>query len=240
MVKVRSIARCTAALAACAALRFVFEAPIVGAATRLTYLAPEHVGVGRDTELILVTSGTDPVRRVQITPSDGITIGDVVRGIETAGEESRGWTRWTTSIAVDASAGLGRRQVAVTTAAGRAGSQKLEIVSHVPEIADLMVINAKSIGAIVEFQFTATDPENDLGDRPKVVYAEGDESRSGFPSVVKVTAFDAIDPTHFRVQAKAGGHNLLTIGFPGTRPMTVFVEDKTGHKSNKLQGEYTW
>lgn len=227
--------------AACAALLAILDEPVAQGAAKLTYLGPEHVGVGQVSDLTVVTSGGVAVEGIEITPSDGVTVGEIKRGVETTGEKGRGWTRWVVPITVASSATLGKRQVVVLTPAGQAGSEKIEIVSHVPVISDLVVTNAKSIGAIVEFQFIATDRENDLGDRPKVVYAEGEESRSGYLVSAKIIAFDAEeDLRHFRVQARVGGHNFLTIGFAGTRPMTVFIQDKKGNKSNKLQGEYTW
>jgi hypothetical protein len=72
------------------------------------------------------------------------------------------------AIAIAAEAAPGQRTLALLLPAGRTTPVTINIPGHVPVISELRVIPVQSNPPGLDVQFSAADPEADLGDAPYV------------------------------------------------------------------------
>lgn len=200
---------------------------------KINYFAPEHLGQGQTINLIFVAQGASDVQSVEITPADGITIGAAVEEAQVSPRANSNRKRWAIPVTVAADAAPGKRSVVLVTSTGRSKPEEVKIVNHTPVISKPRVLEARSVGAKITFDFTVEDSAGDLGDKPKVVLELAPESSGSLKVVAKVKSVEAIDALHAVVHCEHGGYNSLQRGV-GRNVLGLFVQDKAGSHSNTL------
>jgi hypothetical protein len=104
------------------------------------------------------------IQTVEVSPSAGVK----VSGIK-VGENFQGAYTWSElHFAIAADAAPGQRTLALLLPAGRTTPVTINIPGHVPVISELRVIPVQSNPPGLDVQFSAADPEADLGDAPYV------------------------------------------------------------------------
>lgn len=200
---------------------------------KINYFAPEHLGQGQTITLVIVGQGASALQSVEITPPDGVTIGAAAQKPQVARRANPSRNRWEIPVTLAPDAALGKRTVVLITPTARSKPEEVKIVSHAPVISDLRVVEARSVGAKVTFDFTVEDRAGDLGEKPKVVLELAPESSGAMKVVAKVKSVEPKDAHRAIVHCEFGGYNMLDMGM-GRNVLGLFVQDKAGSHSNTL------
>jgi hypothetical protein len=200
---------------------------------KIDYFYPRQFGQDQSAEITVVGSEPSSIRSVEISPPTGVSIGQAREVEATDWEKKRGRKRWSIPASVDKGALPGKRAAIVITSEGQSESFDIEVVTHVPVISDLKIIMARSIGASIEFEFSVYDGAGDLGAKPKIVFEKGEESAGPIAVIARVIEVRSKDTSNSIVRAMWGGYNAMNQAYGGGR-LTIYVQDKHGHRSNKL------
>ncbi len=134
---------------------------------------------GATTEVTIQGKGLETIQALELTPPDGVTLGEPKPA--EAGKKKE--QRWTSRVQVDAAAAPGSRTLVVVTPAGRSGPSTVFIPSHVPELSELRGELAMSSPLTVGFSVVVHDEEADLAEMPytiaQVICKNGGRSMEG-------------------------------------------------------------
>ena len=196
---------------------------------RVEGVYPRQLPVGRSTVVSVVVTTLDELQ-AEIAPSQGLTVLSVTRGDSFQGAH----TWWAIAVDVGRDAAPGDRTLTLRFSGGRAISTPVAIPSHVPRIAELRILGARSNPAALDFELAATDGSGDLGAAPYVWFtaACGDMP---LPGVVRGTVAgkrESGSVIRASIPRPAPGR-----GTPGaaTCDLQVRVADSAGLESNTLR-----
>jgi hypothetical protein len=124
---------------------------------------PTQLNPGQTTVLRVALVRNNPVQRLEITPSQGIT---VTKTISRDLNQGSVWWEFTIDVAKDAAPGP--RTLVAIQQNGRTAPVTLTIPDHVPGISNVKVVSAKSAQEMIEVQFSAVDTGGTFGETPYV------------------------------------------------------------------------
>lgn len=112
-----------------------------------------HVALGRN----------NPVKALEFTPADGITV------TRTSSRDlNQGSVWWEFAVNVAANAAAGPRTLVVVQERGRTAPATLTIPDHLPNITNLRVTSAQMNRPTVDVQFNASNPAGTFNETPYV------------------------------------------------------------------------
>jgi len=129
---------------------------------------PTQLAAGQTNVLHLGIPGRNDITGVDITPSAGMTVRNIVRG-----DVREGSTFWDVTIDVASDAAPGNRTIAATGPMTRTSPRPIAVYGHVPKISDVKVVAAQVSQPTVQFQFAMNETPNDIGAAPYVWFFLG-------------------------------------------------------------------
>ena len=196
---------------------------------RVEGIYPRQLPIGRSTVISLVVTTVDELQP-EIAPSQGVTVSSVTRGDDFQGAH----TWWAITVDVGRDAAPGDRTLTLRFPGGRSVSTLVAIPSHVPRIAELRILGARSNPAALELELTASDSFGDLGAAPYVWFtaACGDMPLPGVVPGTVAGKRESGSVIRASVPRPAPGR-----GAPGAAKcdLQVRVADSAGLESNTLR-----
>jgi len=119
---------------------------------------PTHLPQGKTLECKAILEPKHTPQSVEFTPAEGITASDW----KLVGETGKKRITWTFKLTIDKDAALGEREMVLVTQDGRTSPAKVSVVTHIPVLSDLKIINTQLNPAKIQFSFSAFDEFADL------------------------------------------------------------------------------
>ena len=195
---------------------------------RIEGIYPRQLPIGQSTVINLVVPTADEPKP-EIAPAQGVTVSSVTRRESFQGAN----TWWGIAVDVGRDAAPGDRTLTLRFPGGRAVQTVVAIPSHVPRIAELRIVGARSNQAALDVEVTASDDAGDLGAAPHVWFISAC-GEMPLPGVVRGTV----------AGTRGSGSVIRAIvprpapgrGTPGAAKcdMQVRVADSAGFESNTL------
>ena len=129
---------------------------------------PNQLAAGQSNVLHLGIPGRNEITSIEITPSAGVTVKNIVRG-----DTREGSTFWEVTLDVAADAAPGNRTIVATGPMTRTAPRPIAVYGHVPKISDVKVVAAQVNQPTVQLQFAMNETPNDIGAAPYVWFFLG-------------------------------------------------------------------
>lgn len=130
---------------------------------------PTQLAAGQTNVLHLGIPGRNEITGVEIAPSQGITVKNIVK----ESDVREGSTFWNVTIDVASDAMPGNRTIVAAGPMTRSAPRPITVYGHVPKISDVKIAAAQVNQPTMEFQFAMTEMPNEIGDRPLVWFFLG-------------------------------------------------------------------
>jgi hypothetical protein len=130
---------------------------------------PLHIARGQTTVINVAVPSRDTVKAAQVSPATGVTV-SALKGSSSETEQAIGWWEVTLDVAKDAAPG-DRSLVLVLMQAGPTAPATFSISTGIPSISNLRILPPPSNQAAAELEFTAADPDGDLGQSPYIWFS---------------------------------------------------------------------
>ena len=196
---------------------------------RVEGIYPQQLPIGQRTVVNLVVPTVDEFQP-EIVPSQGVTVSRVTRGDNFQGAH----TWWAITVDVGRDAAPGDRTLNLRFPGGRTISTLVAIPSHVPRIAELRILGARSDQAALDLELAASDDSGDLGAAPYVWFtaACGDMPLPGVLRGTVAATRESGSVVRVSIPRPAPGRGTLGAA---TCDVQVRVADSAGFESNTLR-----